>query len=338
MGITEEEHVDKIKIGIIGCGWFANFHLDNLLKMEHVDVIAFSGSNPEKLETIGKRVPTARLYSHHQAMYEQEKEIDGVFICIPPNRHEDAERLAAAYGIHIYVEKPIDVSYERAKETARIIQESQIINSVGYQERYNPEVDFLKKHLQIKNVGLIQGQWIGGMPQVHWWRQKKMSGGQIVEQSTHIFDMLRYLFGEVETVYSTAVKGLITDVEDYDLEDASATTLTFTSGKVATILTACYVADIMNYNGVGFQIICADEVINYRWQQDITYTQTKQSACRRFIKDMHFQSAQAFIQAIVDKDASLIKSDYNDGLKTLELTLAANRSLEKQQPVKLKHQ
>lgn len=337
MGIKEEENVDKIKIGIIGCGWFANVHLDNLLKMEEVEVVAFSGSNPEKLETIGKRVPTARRYNHHQAMYEQEEKIDGVFICIPPNRHDDVERLAAAYGIHIYVEKPIDVSYERAKETGRIIQEAGIISSVGYQERYNPEVEFLRKHLQIKQVGLVHGQWIGGMPQVYWWRQKAMSGGQVVEQSTHIFDMLRYLFGEVETVYSTGVKGLVTDVEDYDIEDASATTLTFVSGKVATILTACYVSEIMNYDGVGFQVICADEVINYRWQQDITYTQAKQSACRKFDQDIHFRSAKAFIRAIADQDSSLIKSDYNDGLKTLEVTLAANRSLEKHQPIKLKH-
>ena len=325
--------MDKIKIAMIGCGWFANFHLDNLLKMENVEVIGFASGNKEKLEAIGNRVPTARLYDHHQLMFETEEHIDGVFICITPNRHENVERLAAAYGINIYVEKPIEVSLERARDTEQAIIEAGIISSVGYQERYNAEVDFLKKHLQTKKVGLIQGKWIGGMPEVHWWRQKEKSGGQIVEQSTHVFDMLRYLFGEVETVYSSAVKGIIEGVENYNIEDASTTTLTFVSGQVATIFTACYIEDIMDFDGVGFQIICSDEVIDYRWNKDISYRQTKQSACRVFNKDAHYQSAKAFIQAIENKDATIIKSDYSDGLKTLELTLAANESIKNKKPI-----
>jgi predicted dehydrogenase len=333
--IEKEKNVDKVKIAIVGCGWFANFHLDNLLKMENVEVVAFASGNREKLEAIGKRVPSARLYENHQLMYENEEKIDGVFVCITPNRHESVERLAASYGIHIYVEKPIEVSLERARETARIIQEAGIITSVGYQERYNAEVEFLKKHLQTKKIGLVHGKWIGGMPGVYWWRQKEISGGQIVEQATHIFDMLRYLFGEIDSVYSVAVKGLIEDVENYDIEDASATTLTFASGIVATISTACYVDEIMDYDGVGFQIICSDEVIDYRWNQDISYKKSKLSACRVFDQDAHEQSAKAFIQSIQSNDASGIKSDYSDGLKTLEVTLAANESLASHKPIKL---
>jgi len=159
--------MEKIKVAMVGCGSFANFHLDNLLKIQDVEVVAFASGNIEKLEAIGVKAPTARLYSNHQDMYDKEKHIDAVFVCITPNNHEDVEILAAQKGFHLYVEKPIDVSLERAMKIEKVIHESGIISCVGYQERYNPEIEELKSYLKNKKIGLATGKWIGDMPGVH---------------------------------------------------------------------------------------------------------------------------------------------------------------------------
>ena len=55
----------NVKIGMIGCGWFGNFHLVNLLKIEGVEVIAFASPNEEKLKRIAEKAPGARLYRDH---------------------------------------------------------------------------------------------------------------------------------------------------------------------------------------------------------------------------------------------------------------------------------
>ncbi len=327
--------MNRVKVAMVGCGWFANFHLDHLLMMADVEVVAFASPNSEKLKAIGARVPEANLYESHSDMFEQEDQIDALFICITPSRHEDIEILAARKGIHIYVEKPIEVSLDRAREIDDIIKDSGIISSVGYQERYNPEVVNLKQRLAKKKVGLISGSWIGGMPQVHWWRQKAMSGGQVVEQTTHIFDMLRYLFGEVTQVYSKAIIGLIQGVEHYDIEDASSTTVTFESGQVANIMTACYMEEEVPYNRVGFQIFCTDEVIDYHWGDKVMYISGNDTETVDSSKDAHYRSAEVFIQAVKTKNPDLIKSTYSDGLKTLQLTLAANESMIKNKPIDL---
>jgi len=57
-----------------------------------------------------------------------------------------------------------------------------------------------------------------------------MSGGQTVEQSTHIFDLARFFFGEVEKIFAAERKGLMREVENYNVEDASAVILLFESG------------------------------------------------------------------------------------------------------------
>ncbi|HID11668.1 MAG TPA: hypothetical protein EYP17_10270 [Candidatus Latescibacteria bacterium] len=67
------------------------------------------------------------------------------------------------------------------------------------------------------------------------------SSGQIVEQTTHIFDLVRYLLGDVKSIYAVANIGLTTDVPNYDVRDASVVSLVFKSGVVANITSSCIV-------------------------------------------------------------------------------------------------
>ena len=317
----------NVKVGMIGCGWFANFHLEHLLKIEGVEVVAFASPNIEKLKEIGKKVEGSHLYASHREMYEKEEHLDAVFICIPPDAHEDAEILAAQKGIHIYVEKPIEVSMEKALTIEAAILKAGIISCVGYQERYNVEVDKIKHLISNKKVGLVSGIWVGGMPDVHWWRRKEKSGGQIVEQSTHIFDMLRYFFGEVNSVYSIARKGLIENVPNYNIEDCSSTTLSFKSGVIATVFTACYLEDFEAFSGTGLQIICNDCIIDYDWNKEVNYIQKNSVNTSSFEGNSHFKAVQIFIEAVKTGNSEFIKSTYSDSVKTLQITLAANESI-----------
>jgi predicted dehydrogenase len=70
----------------------------------------------------------------------------------------------------------------------------------------------------------------------------KLSGGQLVEQSTHIVDMARYLAGEVHTVFAAGTTGAMTEIENYDIHDCFGYNVTcsirepwarFTSGCIA---------------------------------------------------------------------------------------------------------
>jgi Predicted dehydrogenases and related proteins len=324
--------LDTVKVGIIGCGWFGNFHLENLLTIDGVEIAALASSNAAKLKKTGEKVPEARLYSSHKELYEKEN-LDAVFICVPPDSHDDAEILAAQKGIHIYVEKPIELSMQKARTIEAEIKKAGIITSVGYQERYNHELEKMKNFVSSKKVGLVTARWLGGMPGTPWWRRKERSGGQIVEQSTHLFDMLRYFFGEADSVFCMGRKGLVENVPDYNVDDYSSAMISFKSGVLATVETACYLDEIKPFNGVGFRIACSDTIVEYDWDREFRYITNESAQTIPFTGSSHLKAAQIFIEAVKTGDRKLIKSPYSDAIKTLELTLASNESMRSTQPV-----
>ena len=303
--------------------------------MDNVEIVALVSSNKSKLVATGKKAPGAKLYSSYIDMFQSPEELQAVFICVPPDSHENIEFLAAEKGIHLYVEKPIALSLQRAQEVEHAINKAGIITSVGYHERYSETIENIKKYISTRQTGLVTGKWLGDIPGAPWWRRKERSGGQLVEQSTHIFDLLRYFFGEAESVYSRAVTGIINDVPNYNLEDASSTIITFKNGVSASVLTGCYFDQGLIQNGSGIQIYCKDSVIEYDWMKEVRYISNGIVETASAPDNSHYKAASTFIQAIQTKNVNLIKSTYSDSIKTLALTLAANDSMISKLPVKL---
>ncbi|MEG0456554.1 MAG: Gfo/Idh/MocA family oxidoreductase, partial [Oscillospiraceae bacterium] len=71
----------KIDIAIVGCGGIGNFHLDNLLKYEDVNIVALASTNKQQLALTLKKAPNAKGYSSAKEMIEKEK-IDCLFVCV----------------------------------------------------------------------------------------------------------------------------------------------------------------------------------------------------------------------------------------------------------------
>ena len=317
----------SVRIGFVGVGGIAKSHLARLSGMEDVELVAFCDIDEERAKWAVSQYG-GRAYTDHRRMYDEE-EIDAVFICLPPFAHTDQELLAAERGTAIFVEKPIGLSLERAREVASAIKEKGVISSVGYHWRYMGATEGAKEFLKGKDVGFALGYWIGGMPGVWWWRRKEKSGGQVVEQTTHIFDLARYLLGEVAEVRAIARTGLMRDVPDYDVYDVTLVQLAFQSGAVAEIASAC----ITRAGGrVGLEVYGRD------WAVKISPDRLEicEPGRTEIREGGGLDEDRVFVQAVSSGDPSGIRSSYEDALRTLELTLAAERSAAEGKPVKLK--
>ena len=152
----------------------------------------------------------------------------------------------------------------------------------------------------------------------------------MIEQTTHIFDLARYLFGEVKNVFAVERRGLIEDVKDYNIEEASSVTLVLESRLVGTIYSACFLSYAEK---VGMDIYLKDRKIEY--DGGIKIIELNQERRISSSTDAGLIEDQVFIEAVKSGDSSNIKSDYSDGLKTLEVTLAANESIKKEKVIKL---
>jgi len=309
-----------LRIGFVGTGWIANWHLEHLSKIKETKTVSLCDVNKERVEAASKKWK-AKPYTDHKKMLE-EQGLDVLYICTPPFAHGDVEISAAEKGIHLFIEKPIGLSLKKAKEIEVAITENKIITSVGYQRRYEDTVDRICSILKEKTPGLFMGYFMVGMPPVNWWRRKEGSGGQMIEQTTHIFDLARYFFGKVEKLFAVEKKGLMEDVKNYNIEDASSVTLVFESGLVGTIYSACFLSC---GEKVGMSIYFKDRVIEY--DGGIKIIKPNQEVKISSSVDAGLIEDQVFIEAVKTKDASRIRSTYSDALKTLALTLAADESM-----------
>ena len=321
----------SIKVGIIGCGWFGNFHLDNLLQMENVNIVALYNRGMERLEKTGKKVPKARLYQDYKSMLTKEK-MDAVILCITPDAHGEIEELCCKKKISLYIEKPIALSVKTADAVSDAIKFSNIITSVGYQERYSPPLALVKEIVEKEPVGLVTATWIGDMPVAKWRLKKAVSGGQVVEQTTHIADMMRYLFGEVATVYATGTRNECFGGEEHDVEDCSSAILRFKNGVTVNMLSGCY---SKGSGKVGFEIYTPNFRIEYNWGKSLKIISGEKTEEIKISADNHIASLKTFIDAVKSGDRYDIRSNYDDAIETLRVTLAVNESMEEGKVISL---
>ncbi len=326
-----KEEAGMVKIGFVGTGGIARYHLNHLVKIKDVKFAGMSDVDKEKVKKVGSEF-NCPYYTDYKQMFAKEK-MDACYICVPPFAHSEQELIACDKGIHLFVEKPICLNMEKAKEISKAIKKNKIISAVGYQDRYLDIIDKTKDILKDKKVGIFLGYWMGGFPMVYWWREKALSGGQIVEQTTHTFDMIRYLFGEVIEVYAAGTKGITEKkIPKCDVEDASSETLKMKRGLVGTIFSA----NFFKYKGKnGIDIFTEEIGIEYVERTSIKIIQPEGHEFIKVANDPGMLEDQIFIEAVKSGDASKIRSSYSDAIKSLEVTLAANESMTTAKPVRL---
>jgi len=317
-----------IKVGFVGAGGIASAHMNTLQAVDDVQIVAVADVDKDRAESSAARF-VAKAYSDHRDMLNNEK-LDALYVCVPPFAHEDQECLAARKGIHLFVEKPVAVNMEKAREIRGAIRKNKIISAVGYHWRYQSNTDRAKEILKEKTIGMVLGYWMGGSPGVSWWRRMEQSGGQIVEQTTHIFDLARYLCGDVREVYAAYANRVSEKMPSFNIFDVGTVTLKFASGVVGTISNTSILSTPYT---VGLHVIAQDLVLEIHGDLKIIepgHTEVFSGSVNAMLEEN-----RAFINAIKSGDSSGIRSTYEDAVKTLATTLACNESANTGQPVEV---
>ncbi|MEM0024752.1 MAG: Gfo/Idh/MocA family oxidoreductase [Thermofilaceae archaeon] len=323
----------RVRVGFIGCGGIAQVHADRLVKMEDVELVAFSDAVPSRAQSFAERYG-GRAYADYRQMLEREK-LDAVFICIPPYAHTDQEILCAERGVHFFVEKPVALTLERAVEILRAVERAGVITLVGYTRRFLDSMRAARQLLREMggDVILYEAWWIGGVAggPDHWWRRRELSGGQLVEQSTHLVDLGRWLVGsEVEEVSAYFETRSLRDLPNFNIEAASAVIMRFKSGAIGSVTSTC--AAQPAGMDVNFRLIARNlELIGSGG--DVIVARGEERSVISATVDPYFEEDRHFIDCV--KLGRETDVPYIEGVRTLEVTLAADKSAEEGRPVKL---
>jgi predicted dehydrogenase len=264
-----------------------------------------------------------------------------VYICVEPTAHTDIEEIAIAKGLPFLVEKPMTLDMTQAKAICEAVNAKKLVTAVGFQDRYLDIVEKVKEELKDMKVGMVYGFWLGGVPQVWWWMKKSTCGGQLMEQNIHLVDLLRFFFGEADSVYATCGRSLICPDEfpdtlpTYDTDDYSSAMITFKSGVTANLMTGCFVTDKGHSIRSGITIVGRDKSLEYILRDSTTvFTANEQLKYNRG-NDQSKAHDRAFLDAVRANDPSGVRSPYADAYKSLLLADAANRSMATGAVVKL---
>ena len=227
----------SIRVGLIGGGGISATHARAARGIAGVEITAVHGANREKVAAIAREhggLPSDTL----DAFFSTPMDI--VAIGSPSGLHAEQAIAAARRGIHVLVEKPVDVT--TAKIDALIAEADRAGVKVGvfFQERMGPELGALKQRIDGGELGaplFIHGRLDWHRPPEYYsdsrWRGTRTldGGGALMNQGIHTVDLMLWLFGDATRVTGRTA----TRLHRIEVEDTAAALIEFANGAFGTL-------------------------------------------------------------------------------------------------------
>lgn len=219
-------------IGFIGPGQFARRTLLPILSSADVRLKTIVSANGLHSFYAGRKFGFEYSTSSYDLVFNDE-EIDTVFIATRHNTHAVLVVKALKKGKNVFVEKPLAISESELKEIVAAYKDSGKILMVGFNRRFSPFIQRLKKELMFRKSPLCITMNInaGPIPEDNWVNDPLVGGGRIIGEGCHFVDLMRYLVNApIESVYavSTTNKG--------KLEDNTLISIKFNDGSIGSIM------------------------------------------------------------------------------------------------------
>ena len=315
--------MDRLKVGIIGAGHIGGIHGSLLARDERVQVSAVSDLQAERARLLA-RSTGANVAQSAEALIES---VDAVYITTPNTRHTALVLAGLASGKHVFCEKPMATSLADARAILDAASRGGAVFQVGHNRRFAPVYATLKRlltasgpphsaHLKMNRGELINPAWVG---------DPEVTGGFLFETTIHMFDMMRFLFGEVASLDAVGSSHEYPEVDDF------SALLRFESGAHATLASSADASWLFPFERV--EVFCHHRTFTTREMESLTQsegldgrhlTQTMQQLSREE-KWGYAQEDRAFVDSIVE--GAPIAVTALDGFKSVELVDACYRAV-----------
>jgi myo-inositol 2-dehydrogenase/D-chiro-inositol 1-dehydrogenase len=302
-----------MKIAMIGSGGFAQAHLRVLSDMPEVEVVGHVSSARERREAAVRRWG-GKAYASCEELLESER-LDAAWITVPPAGHGSIEQCLIERNIPFFVEKPLSAERETGESIGRAVSEARLVAGVGYHWRAMDNLHEIRSLLAHHPAHLVIAAWHGSTPPRDWWQRQATSGGQMVEQATHLFDMARHLLGEARVLSATADRHEREAYPEMDVADTSTAVIAFDSGAKGVFTATCL---LQGAEEVYVKFVCEGRLLTIT-REGVTVEHGKE---RRFVRQSEspiVRENQAFIAAVREEDDSLLFCSYDDALRTHRL-------------------
>lgn len=301
------------RIAMIGAGGIARRHLEVLAREEDVEIVGHvartHASAQRQASTFG-----GRAYDDVAELVERERP-DAAWITVPPGAHGPAERALLAADVPYLIEKPLSADRATGEELGRAALDAGALVAVGYHWRALDTLPELRQRLAEAPVRMVTGAWHDAIPAPEWWRKQARSGGQVVEQATHLLDLARHLVGEADVVASRSAVPDVALLPGADVADVAATLLEFRSRIPGVVTATCALGGQawvrLELVCTGLHVVVDQEAVRYDDGHVVREVRTQ--------GDPILAEDRAFLHAVRSGDRSALYCDLADALRTHRL-------------------
>lgn len=321
--------MEKIEIGIIGTGYIGNVHAQILSQDARAEIAFLRDIKNERAEKLARAVG-GKVCASAEELIEKSA---AVYICTPNSVHTEFALAAIAAGKNVFCEKPFSTTLEKATKLFEATESHAPVFQVGFNRRYTPVYATLKNlisedkphsaHIKMNRGELLNPVWTGD-PQI--------TGGFLYETTIHMFDMVRFLFGEVAELVAFGSK------HEYKETDEFSVLLKFASGLHATFASSADASWIFPFERV--EVFCHHRtLITQEMEQlidscgtDANFQTMSWHQLEKTERWGYVQEDRAFIDAIEKGIAPPVTA--HDGFKSVELVEACYRAIKTGEKIK----
>lgn len=330
-----------LKIGVVGTGRIGKLHVSNLMtRVKNANVVAVTDVMAESAKQLAEQFNIPKVYGDYKELVN-DPEIDAVFVCSSTDTHSIIAYDAVMAGKHVFCEKPIDFDLDRIKKVIDAVDEKGVKFQVGFNRRFDRNFKHVRDTVQAGKIGdphiIMVTSRDPAPPPISY---VKVSGGIFLDMMIHDFDMVRYLSGsEVTEVFTNGVVLVDPEIGKAGDVDTAIVSLKFANGAIGVINNsrkAVYGYDqrVEVFGSKG--CITADNET-----PNLTTLYTEDGVMREkplyfFLErynDAFIAEEQGFVDAILEDKPTLVNA--SDGLKPVLIAMAAKKSLDSGEPVKL---
>lgn len=313
----------KIKIGFLGAGYIAGVHAAILARDERVQIAAIHDVDRQRSQQLARASGATVAHSTSEVLAL----CDAIFVTTPNTKHTELAILAAEEDKHVFCEKPMATSLADAGRVLDAAQKNRGVFQVGHNRRFAPVYVQLKElladshaphsaHVKMNRGELLKPEWVG---------DPDITGGFLYETTIHMFDMLRFLFGEV-----TALQAIGSRHEYPELDDFSVL-LSFAGGMHATLGSSADASWLFPFERI--EVFCHHSTIVTREMESLVvsegldgrHVEHSQHQLAKEEKLGYAQEDRAFIDAIENGSPAVVTA--LDGYKSVELVDAVYESV-----------
>lgn len=303
----------KLKMAVIGIGFWGRNHVRVLSELPDVELVAVCDIDKQRASSVSEKYGL-KSYDDSEKMYKEE-ELDAVTICVWSTKLAQEALKALKAGKHVLVEKPMAGSSREAGEILDVAEKNEVRLAVGFIERFNPGVSRVKNAIEEGQIGSPVSATIR---RVSKWPQRVGDVGVVKDTAIHDIDVVRYIFNE-EPV---AVYGKTGNLRHERFEDYAQIMLALSGGKTA-FLEANWLTPykIRKLTVTGSEAIISLDYIT----QEMTIETSGQTLTPRYEWEEPLKlELQHFVECVLNAKEPLVSG--REGVKNLRIAEAALRS------------